>query len=289
MAGETQSSSLSGTIYASVIDAGVLAYQYDECNIAPFFRTKDLSQEFTDTARFPRLVKSASVPSTPGSEVTPLTGTELTTTSATVQVARIGLARELTTTASEDSLVGRALYVMGYVMDAARLYGEYYDTTATALFSSITATVGPSGQTLSIPTMVGAVASQRENKARGQQVISLHDKQLKQFQQAQVSSTSTAWSAFYSPNGVGGQFGGYFMGNEIWASGLNPTSTGDKLGAIWSLDPEYAAMAYVIKRAPSSLTETNILNDSRRWASFARVGFGLIANNFSTSIRSVNA
>jgi len=289
MAGETQSSSLSGTIYASIIDEGVLAYQYDECNIAPFFRVKNISNELTDTARFPRMVKSASVPAAPGSEVTAIAGTELTTTSATVQVSRVGLARELTTTASEDSLVGRALYVTGYVMDAAKLYGEYYDTTACALFSSITAPVGPSGQALSIPTMVAAVASQRENKARGQQVISLHDKQLKQFQQAQVASTSTAWSAFYSPNGVGGQFGGYFMGTEIWASGLNPTSTGDRLGAIWSLDPEYAAFAYVIKRAPSSLTETNILNDSRRWASFARVGFGIIANNFSTSIRSVNA
>ena len=289
MAGETQSSSLSGTIYASIIDEGVLAYQYDECNVAPFLRVKNISNELSDTARFPRMVKSASVPSTPGSETTPLTATELTTTSATVQVSRIGLARELTATANEDSLVGRALYVMGYVMDAAKLYGEYYDTTATALFSSITATVGPALQSLTIPTMVAAVASQRENKARGQQVISLHDKQLKQFQQAQVQSTSTAWSAFYSPNGVGGQFGGYFMGNEIWASGLNPTSTGDRLGAIWSLDPEYAAMAYVVKRAPSSLTETNILNDSRRWASFARVGFGIIANNFSTSIRSVNA
>lgn len=290
MSGETQSSSLSGTIYASIIDEGVLAYQYDECNVAPFLRVKNISNEMSDTARFPRMVKSTGpVAGTPASEVTPLTGTELTTTSATVQVSRVGLARELTATAAEDSIVGRALYVMGYVMDAAKLYGEYYDTTATALFSSITATVGPALQALSIPTMVAAVASQRENKARGQQVISLHDKQLKQFQQAQVASTSTAWSAFYSPNGVGGQFGGYFMGNEIWASGLNPTSSGDRLGAIWSLDPEYAAMAYVVKRAPSSLTETNILNDSRRWATFARVGFGIIANNFSTSIRSVNA
>ena len=82
---------------------------------------------------------------------------------------------------------------------------------------------------------------------------------------------------------------GVFMGCNIWASGLNPTSTGDKLGAIWSLDPEYAAMAYVVKRVPSSLAQTNVLMDSNIWASFARVGFGIIANNFATSIRSVNA
>lgn len=287
---ETQSSSLSGTIYASVIDLGVIAYQYDKLTITPFFRFKSLVNEATDTARFPRWVKSTGpTAGTPATETTPLVATEMTTTSATVQVSRVGLARELTETAKEDSVIGRALYVQGFIMDAARLYGEYFDTTATALFSSITATKGPSGQALSILTMVDVLGSQRTNKADGENVISLHDNQLKQLQQAQVQATSTGWPSFYSPNGAGGKYGGVFMGCEIWASGLNPTSTGDKLGAIWSLDPEYAAMAYVLKRAPSSLTQTNILNDSNQWASFARVGFGIIANNFATSIRSLNA
>lgn len=291
MAGETQSSSLAGTIYASVIDLGIIAYQYDNLTVTPFLRFKTIETEATDTARFPRWVKSTGpTAGTPASETTALTsGTEFTTTSATVQVSRVGLARELTETAKEDSVVGRALYVQRFIMDAAILYGEYFDTTATALFSSITATVGPSGNSLSLLTLVNALGSQRSNKARGENVISLHDNQLKQLQQAQIQATSTGWPTFYSPNGAGGQFGGYFMGCQIWASGLNPTSTGDRLGAIWSLDPEYAAMAYVVKRPPSSLTQTNVLMDSNIWASFARVGFGLIANNFSTSIRSVNA
>lgn len=290
MSGETQSSSLSGTIYASVIDLGIIAYQYDTLTVTPFLRYKTIADESTDTARFPRWVKSVGpATGTPSGETVALTPTEMTTTSATVQVSRVGLARELTETAKEDSVVGRALYVQGFIMDAARLYGEYFDTTATALFSSITATKGPTGQTLSILTMVDVLGSQRTNKARGENVISLHDNQLKQLQQAQVQASSTGWPAFYAPNGAGGQYGGVFMGCEIWASGLNPTSTGDKLGAIWSLDPEYAAMAYVVKRPPSSLTQTNILMDSNQWASFARVGFGIIANNFATSIRSLNA
>jgi hypothetical protein len=286
----TQSSSLAGTIYASVIDLGIIAYQYDNLTVTPFLRYKTIADEATDTARFPRWVKSAGpATGTPTDEVTPITTTPLTTTSATVQVSRVGFARELTETAKEDSVVGRALYVQGFIMDAARLYGEYFDTTACALFSSITATKGASGQTLSISTLVDVLGSQRTNKARGEQVISLHDHQLKQLQQAQVAASSTGWPAFYAPNGAGGQYGGVFMGCHIWSSGLNPTSTGDRLGAIWSLDPEYAAMAYVVKRPPSSLTETNILMDSNMWASFARVGFGIIANNFATSIRSVNA
>lgn len=286
----TQASSLSGTIYASVIDLGIIAYQYDQLTVTPFLRYKTIADEATDTARFPRWVKSAGpAAGTPADETTPVTATALTTTSATVQVGRVGFARELTETAKEDSVVGRAMYVQRFIMDAAILYGEYFDTTATALFSSITATVGPTGQSLSLLTLVNALGSQRTNKARGENVISLHDNQLKQLQQAQIASTATGGPQFYSPNGTGGQYGGVFMGAQIWASGLNPTSTGDRLGAIWSLDPEYAAMAYVVKRVPSSLTETNILMDSNRWASFARVGFGLIANNFATSIRSVNA
>lgn len=287
---ETQSSSLSGTIYASVIDLGIIAYQYDELTVTPFLRYKTIATEATDTARFPRWVKSTGpAAGTPADEVTALGTTALTTTSATVQVSRVGLARELTETAKEDSVVGRALYVQGFIMDAAKLYGEFFDTTATALFSSITATKGPSGQALSLLTLVDAIGSQRTNKARGENVISLHDNQLKQLQQAQIQSTATGGPQFYSPNGSGGQYGGVFMGCQVWASGLNPTSTGDRLGAIWSLDPEYAAMAYVVKRPPSSLTQTNILMDSNIWASFTRVGFGIIANNFATSIRSVNA
>ncbi len=186
-------------------------------------------------------------------------------------------------------MFGRYLYVQRFILDAAILYGEYFDTTATALFGSITATVGPSGQSLSLLTLVNALGSQRTNKARGENVICLHDNQLKQLQQAQIQSTATGGPQFYSPNGTGGQYGGVFMGCQIWSSGLNPTSTGDRLGAIWSLDQEYSGLAYVEKRQPSSLTETNILMDSNRWASFARVGFGLIADNFCTSIRSVNS
>ena len=291
MSGETQASSLSGTIYASVIDMGIIAYQYDELTVTPYFRYKSIENEASDTARFPRYVKSTGPASgTPTNETTALSYTELTTTSATVQVSRVGIARQLTETAKEDSIVGRALYVQGFIMDAARLYGEYFDTTATALFSSVSGEVGPTGQSLSIATMVGAVAAARASKAKGSLVISLHDNQLKQLQQAQAASTATPWQTFYSPEGSGSQYGGMFMNAPVWASSLNPTSTGDRLGCIWAYSSdEFNAFAYVVKRAPSSLTQTNILYDANDWASFARTGHGEVADNFATAIRSINA
>ena len=107
-----------------------------------------------------------------------------------------------------------------------------------------------------------------------------------------AAATATPWQTFYSPEGSSSQYGGQFMNAPVWASGLNPTSTGDKLGCVFvdgQAAPEFCAFAYVQKRAPSSKTETNILMDSNRWASFARTGHGIVADNFATAIRSVNA
>lgn len=293
MAGETQSSSVTTTIYAKQIESLVLAYQYDDLTIAPYFRYQFIGDFPTTTATFPRWVKSTGpAVGTPASETTLITGTEFTTTAVDIAVSRVGFAREITNTVKEDSVVGRALEVAGLVQDAARLYGEFFDTQATSQFSSVTASVGASGQGLSIATLVSAVGTQRNNKAKGPQVISLHDFQLKQLQQSQAQTTTTPWTAFFAPVANNGQFGGYFMGAPIWASALNPTSTGDRLGCIWSdgqARPDMCAFAWVVKRMPSSLEQLHILEDSNIWASFCRVGFGIIANNFSTAIRSVNA
>ena len=293
MANETQSSSLAGTIYAKVIESLIIAYQYDDAVITPYFRFKNIANEQTTAAAFPRYVKSAGPASgTPASEVTALATTELTTTSVDITVGRVGIAREVTATAMEDSVVGRALAVSGLVMDAARLYGEFFDTASAALFSTVTLSVGSIGTNLSIATMVNAIGQQRSNKAKGPMVISLHDNQLRQLQQAQAAQSGTAWATFFAPTGDGGQFGGYFMNAPVFASGLNPTSTGDRLGCIWvdgQARPEFCAFGFVSKRLPSSLQQTNILMDSNIWASFSRTGCGIIANNFATAIRSFNA
>ncbi len=289
---ETQSSSLAGTIHALVIEQLVIAYQYDDLTVTPYFRFKSIADQTTTTASFPRWTKSTGpVAGTPASEITALGTTVQATTAIDIAVGRVGIAREITTTAKEDSVVGRALDVAGLVMDAARLYGEFYDTASTALFSSVTLSVGSTGTVLTIPTLVNLIGQQRSNKAKGPQVISLHDHQGKQYQQAQSASSSTTWERFYTP-GDRGQFLGYFMNTPVWASGLNPTSTGDRLGCCFvdgQARPEFCAFGFVVKRLPSSLSESNILMDSNIWASFSRSGVGIIANNFATAVRSVNA
>lgn len=290
----TTSADLAGTVYAKVIENLVLAYQYDDVTCVSFFRYKSIIDMPTNTAGFPRRVKNSV--GTVATETTTISTTAMTTTNTDVSVSRLGIAREITSTVQEDSVIGKSLYVQDLVMDAAILFGEAMDTDATALFGSVTAGVGSSGTALTLATMLALLASQRTNKARGPQVIHLHDLQLKQYQTAQLAATATPWHAFFTPNADASnpQFGGYFMNAPIFASSKNPTANAaaDRLGAAFTQGqarPDFCAFGFVLKRMPSSLEESNILMDSRLWASFTRYGVGIIANNFATKATSQNS
>jgi hypothetical protein len=279
-------------IYAKIIETLIAMYQYDEVTAVPFFRYKSIMGMASATASFPRYNKD-SMPSV-ATETTSLTPTTFSFTNVDIAVARVGIAREVTETALEDTVVGRALYTDELVQDAARLFGEAMDTDGTAQFSSITASVGTTTVALTIATLVAGMASQRSNKARGAQIIHLHDLQLKQLQQAQAAATATPWATFFAPNNDNTAFGGYFMAAPVFASSKNPTANAaaDRVGCIWSQGQaakQYAALALVVKRLPSSLEQSDILQDAHIWASFARYGVGIPANNFATKIISQNS
>src|SRR5688500_8240651 len=296
MAGETISSSLAGTIYAKVIELLVIAYQYDDVTVVPWFRYKSIADFPTASAGFPRRVKSAG-PAAVATEATTIAKTEMTTTTVDIAVSRVGIAREVSNTVREDSILGRSIWVQDLVSDAAILCGELFATDAAALFPTITASVGVTATALSIATLIAGMSSQRVNKARGPQVIHLHDLMLKQLQQAQAASTATPWAVFFSPNVDNNQFGGYFMNAPVWSSSKNPTANAaaDRVGCIWTQGqgagarPEFSAFAFVVKRTPSSLEQVDILMDANIWASFARYGVGIVANNFTTKIISQNS
>jgi hypothetical protein len=291
----TQSTDLAGTVYAKVIETLLVAYQYDDVVALPYFRYKSIIDQPTNTAGFPRKVKNATA--SVATETTVIGTTGMTTTNVDIAVSRVGIAREITATAQEDSIIGNALYTQGFVEDAAVLFGEAMDTDATALFGSITAVAGSSGVAITLATMVALVASQRANKAKGTQIIEMHDLQLKQLQTAQLAATATPWAVFFQPSADNSQFGGYWMNAPVWASSKNPTAnTGvDRLGCAWSQGqsaggkPQFCAFAFVMKRMPSSLTQPDVLMDGSIWASFTRYGVGIPANNFATKLVSTNA
>lgn len=287
------STTVAATIYAKVIESLIVMYQYDEVTAVNNFRYKSLVGEHTAVASFPRFNKDAvAAVATETTSLTPTTW-NLTTT-VDITVGRVGIAREISATAEEDSILERSMRMDEWVKDAARLFGEQLDTDGTALYAGITATVGVTATALSIATLVAGFASQRANKARGQAVVHLHDLQLKQLQVAQAAATATPWAVFFAPNADTSQYGGLFMGAPVYASSKNPTANtaADRLGAIFSngLDmPQYCGLALVVKRLPSSLEQTDILQDANIWCSFMRYGVGLIANNFCTKIVSQNS
>jgi hypothetical protein len=288
----TTSTNVTSTIYAKIVDSLIIAYQYDEATAVPFFRYKDMAGMPSAVASFPRKNKDSY--GTVATETTSLAPTTWSYTTVDVTVARYGIAREVSETAVEDSIVGQALYVSEWVKDAAILFGEQLDTDATALFSSVTASKGTTNVALTIAVLVDAMASQRANKAKGPQIIHLHDLQLKDLQAAQAAATTTPWATFYQPNADATQFGGYFMGAPVWASSKNPTANAavDRVGCVFSQGqaaPEFCAFALASKRMPSSKTQTDILQDANIWASFARYGVGMVANSFATKIISKNA
>ena len=285
------SSTLTESVYAKMIETLIAEYQYDEATAIPYFRYSSLVNTPSATASFPRLTKDSV--GAVATEATSLTATTFDSSTVDIAVSRVGIARTIAETAIEDSIWGRALYTDMLVKDAAKLFGISMDTDATALFPSLTASVGSTTVALTIAVLVSAMTTQRANKARGAQVIHLHDLQLKDLQAAQAAATATPWTAFFQPNADHTAFGGSFMGAPVMASSLNATANtaADRVGAVWSQgqsSPAYAAFALVVKRMPSSLTQTDILQDASVWASFCRYGVGIPCNNFGTKIVSKN-
>lgn len=283
----TTTTSVTELILAKAVDTLILAYQFDEVVGVPFARFKNIADQPTAAASFPRWVKDAHADI--ASESTSLTPEELETTAVDVTVARVGIAREVSESALEDTVIGRAQFMASIIRDAAILLGEAADEDLMAQYANATNEVSDTGQPAEILDLVDMMASQRAAKCRGPQVYSLHDIQLKHIQQAQVAATAQPWMAFYQPNADGSNFGGYFMGAPMFASSLNPTANAavDRVGSLHAQGqsaPEYAAYGYVVKRAPTTKLDEDILADTHQAATIARYGVGTIAANFATKL-----
>lgn len=283
---QTTSTSVTELVLATATDSLIIAYQYDEVTAIPFARFKDMSGEASATARFPRAVKDAhSDLATEGDALTPV---EFETTAVDIAMARVGIAREVTETTFEDTILGRAGVMSELVMDAAILLGVAKDEDMTAQWANAGNSVSNSGVPITILDMVEGMGTQRAAKVRGAQFVHMHDNTLKQLQRAQFQATSTPWASFFQPNADTTAYGGVFMGAPIFASSLNPTAnTVDRVGVIAAQGqsaPRYAAFAYAEKRAPRTKTDEKILEDSTVMATITRYGVGVPAANFATKL-----
>lgn len=285
----TSSTSVTELINTEVIDKLIIGYPSDDDTVCGYFRTRSIIGEATPVASFPRWVKDAHEDL--ANETTDMTATELETTQVSITAARIGLARNPTETAFEDSVIGRNGLLNAIAMDTTILFNMAQCEDGAALFSAATGSVSDTGNAIEIADLVAGMGSQRRQKVRGPQVIHLHDYQLQQLQAAQAAATATPWATFYTPNADSTAFGGYFMGAPIWSSSLNPTANAaaDRVGCIWAQGQApgadmYCAFGYVLARNPQTKSQDVILSDTTMIATTKRYGVGTIAANYATSL-----
>jgi hypothetical protein len=284
---DTTSAEATELIIAKIVDSLLIWYQYDTQVAAPFFRFRSIVGQATSTASFPRRVKN--VHTDFANESASLTPVAWNPTAVDIAVSRIGIARAVSETLLEDNILGRALLTDELVMDASIILGEAMEEDATAEFANATNSVSDTNVAIEIIDLVEGVGLQRAAKVRGQQVIHLHDINLKQLQRDLVASTKTTWAAFYQPNNDETGYGGTFMNAPIFASSKNPTANAavDRVGCIWArgdVNPAYCAFGHVLKRAPRTKFDEDILADMSKMATISRQGYGTPAPNFATKL-----
>lgn len=251
MANETTTTTLTELVNSEWINPAIMEYAHDFAVAAPFMNWQDLRGKATKVGSFPRLVLDTATDL--ATETTSLSATELETTQVSATAAEIGVRRDITDAAVEETILGAGIFDT-VTEDAGILFGISLDDDIVALFGSLSTNVGTSGANLSIANMVEAQAQVRSNKMRGPLVYILDDQQASDYQAAQASSTATTVNDFFvvdhdTDNG----FLGRFMGHPVWQTGLCDTAnTGaDVVGACFirgDMRPRAAAFGAVMTR-----------------------------------------
>jgi len=241
----------------------------------------DLTNSPTSVASAPQWVKDAGADLTEGTDITEATGLE--TTDVQITAAEVGIMRDVTDDAIEDSILGASLFQY-LVQDAGRLLGIMLEDDIDALFPSLATSVGTSGANLSIANMVEAQAQIRINQMRGQLVYILDDQQGSDYQAAQAAATSTTVDSFFtvSPEANSG-FLGSFMNAEVYVSSLTDTAnTGaNVVGACFirgDRNPQAACFGMALSRNVRTELQRNASRRSTEFVATAKWGVAEIAD-----------
>src|SRR5688572_3289431 len=123
-AGPTTVTTLTELVYAEWINPVIMEYAHSFTVAAPFLLWKDLRGKASKVGSFPRWVLDSAA--TGLGETTDLTSEDLETLDATITATEIGIRRDVTDIALEDTLAGSALFDF-IVKDAATLFAINMD------------------------------------------------------------------------------------------------------------------------------------------------------------------
>ncbi len=276
----TTTTTLTELVNSEFINPAILEYAHDYTVAAPYLNWLDLRGKATKVGSFPIWVLDAT---TDTGETTDLTTETLETTDVQITAAEIGVRRDVTDAALEETIIGSQIFDF-LVRDSGVLAAISLDDDICALFTSLATVVGLATTDLALSHMVDAQASIRKNGKRGQLVYILDDQQAQDYQNAQAAATSTTINGFMTPEfGVESGYLGTFMMQQVWQTGLCDTSnTGASVnGACFvrgDTNPTNAALGGVITRDVRTELQRNASARLTEFVMTAKWGVGEIAD-----------
>jgi hypothetical protein len=292
---ETTTTTLTELVNTEVISRMILEYAHAAVVATPLFKLYDIRNEATKTVAVAQWVADAAADI--ANETTSLTAETMETTDVTAAAADMGILREVSRNALQDSIVGRQL-LDRIVQDAGRLLAIALEDDAVALFGSLATTVGSTGVNLSLANMAEALAAIRSNniQAPGGAAFVLHTQQAADYQTALLASTSTTVNSFamMSQGSLNSNYLGQFGGADIYTTSLCDTANAgaDRVGACFVRgdDPANAGwecFGLVLKEAPymdmdkDIAKRTELVAVTARWAPFEQfdlAGVGIVTD-----------
>lgn len=283
----TTVTTLTELVNSEFINPAILEYAHDFTVCAPFVNWLDLRGKNTKVGSFPKWVLDTAADT---GETTDLTTTALETTDVQVTAAEIGLRRDVTDAALEETIIGTQLFDF-LVRDSGLLAAISLDDDIAALATGFSTAVGLATTDLALSHMVQAQAQIRINGQRGKLVYILDDQQASDYQAAQAAATSTTINGFMDPSfGVEDGYLGTFMMQPVWQTGLcDSSNTGASVNGMCIVrgdtNPTTAAIGGVLTRDVRTELERNASARATEFVMTAKWGVGEISDLSGVKIK----
>jgi hypothetical protein len=286
-AAPTTKTTLTELVNSEFINPMIMQYAVDYTVAAPFVNWLDLRGKATAVGSFPRWILDTAGDT---GETTDLTTTALETTDVQITGAEIGLRRDVTDAALQETIIGAQLFDF-LVRDSGVLAAVSLDDDICALFTSFSTAVGEGTTDLDLSVMVSAQATIRKNKMRGSAVYVLDDQQAEDYQVAAAATAGTVIGGLMSiQTGLDTGYLGTFFSQPVWQTGLCDTSnTGATVnGACFirgDTNPTAAAIGGVIVRDVTTELERNASARLTEFVMSGKWGVGETADESGVRIR----
>ncbi len=287
---ETIISSIAEIVPAEMISDVIMQKQIDAMVAAPLAFNVRLPERSGKVFNFPKLDKD--VAEDLSTETTSATAVELTFSETSCTVAVVAIAREQGKLASRVNRLGPDGLLALKVNDAASLLAEMLDDDVVALFSSITDSVGASGQNATMANLAACIATQRANMAFGSLAFILDDQQANDVVADAMATTATPFSGGSNQSILNSRVDGFlgdFLGAPIVYTGLCDTANGgaDVVGACivrGDTNPERASLGVVRLWEVEMDEEVNALKLTRTNVWNSCQGAALIGDEYSVKL-----